>query len=98
MVTSERLQIQKLKNSGKQCLKYVCFKVDVRAVNSFFICQRAVNSAWSPKITFTTTLSLVDPGQQKFTLILFEGKERYSVIELDQIKDRHYACHQVVNI
>ena len=96
--TSERLQIQKLKNSGKQCVKYICFKVDLRAVKSFFICQRAVNSPCSLKITFITTLSLVEPRQQKFALILFEDKERYSVIEVDHIKERHYACHQVVNI
>ncbi|XP_067042213.1 uncharacterized protein [Acropora muricata] len=54
MATSERLQIQKLKNS--------------------------------------------EPGQQKFALILFEDEERYSVVDVDRIKERHFACHQVVNI
>ena len=67
-------------------------------MKSFFICQRDVNSPCSLKITFITTLSLVEPRQQKFALILFEDEERYSVIEVDQIKERHYACHQVVNI
>ena len=76
----------------------VCFKVDLRAVKSFFICQSAVNSPCSLKITFITTLSLVEPRQQKFAEILSEDEERYSVIEVDQIKERHYTCHQVVNI
>ena len=73
-------------------------KVDVRAVKSSFVCPRAVNLLCSLQITLTTTLSLVEPGQQKFALILFEDEERYSVVEADQIKEGHFACHQVVNI
>ena len=56
MATSERLQIQKLKNSVKQCLKYAYDKVDVGALKISFSCPRAANSLSGIQITLTMLL------------------------------------------
>ena len=50
------------------------------------------------KQTPRKNVQLVNWPSENTALILFEGKERYSVIEVDQIKERHYVCHQLVNI
>ena len=56
MATSERLQIQKLKNSGKQCLNYAYDEVDVGALKISFSCPRVANSPSGIQITFNMLL------------------------------------------